>query len=147
MGLRKEGSNTGPIAGQRDKIFREACVTFFSRQLDFAKPRLILTLGKDVAAFLTECTRQLPISWASGSWPDIDAGEGPLALNVSFKDYALTVPAVAALLHPSNRAPNLKHRSYQHEKGELAERALIRDAVEYSGGADSLLNAALRAAG
>lgn len=45
MGLRTEKPETGRFPGARDKEFVARCINFFKRQLEVARPKLILTLG------------------------------------------------------------------------------------------------------
>lgn len=137
MGLRTGGRNTGEIHWHRNPAFRSECSAFFAHQLDVVRPILILALGMHVAEFLGECADNLGENWRAASWKGIDGASGPLARNVRFKAYAHPVAAVAALLHPANRKPNLRWRTYRDLEGELldgesAEKALLSDAMQAS---------------
>lgn len=146
MGLRTTFGNTNEMPGHRDPTFRKACSNFFHRQIEFVGPRLLLTLGKDVAKFAAESAENLPFNWRSGTWRGIDETEGPLIRDVRFGASAQTIPAVAALLHPANRRPNLRWRKYKNDRGEAAEVRMLEEAVELCGGHASLLNHTANAA-
>ena len=133
MGLRTGGSNTGEVRWHRNAAFRAECIAFFAHQLDVVRPALILSLGMHVAEFLGECADNLGGNWRAASWEGIDGGDGPLALDVRFKASEHPVAAVAALLHPANRRPNLRWRHYDDRNGEAAEQTLLVHAALASG--------------
>ncbi|MEO8144698.1 MAG: uracil-DNA glycosylase family protein, partial [Betaproteobacteria bacterium] len=137
MGLRETGKNTGPSPGQRSYSFRNECLTFFRRQLVLQQPRMILCLGLHAAAFLSLASPKLQV-WALEQFSKIDAAGTGLVKEVQFTDCPLTVPAVALLVHPSHRRLNIKLRTFGSLHGDEAELALLRDALDYIGGAQIL---------
>lgn len=54
MGLRCGSGATGRSPALSNPAFAERCVGFLGRQIELLQPRLILTLGKRVPAFLAE---------------------------------------------------------------------------------------------
>lgn len=133
MGLRSGGGNTGGMAWHRNAAFRSECIAFFAYQLDAVRPALILALRMHAAQFLGECADNLGENWRAAWWKGIDLDPGPLARDIRFKTHARPVAAVAALLHPANRKPNLRWRRYDGRNGEAAEQTLLRRAAQASG--------------
>jgi hypothetical protein len=124
MGLRETGT-TGRYPGSRSAEFVVACQEFLRRQVEAQAPRLILTLGAWVPAFLGT-TFAAVSSWRRArSFRDLDT-VGPLIRSAPLTPGLETT--VAALVHPSFRAASLRHRTYRGLVGAAAESRLLADA-------------------
>ena len=128
MGLRAGAKNTGRFPGASNKRYQESCRAFFLQQVAAMKPRLIITLGNWVPAFIAPLAAELDSWKASRTFTDIDQA-GSLREGVVFSQ---ETPAcsVIALTHPRFRQLNVHRRSYAGHDGKLAEEQLLRDALQ-----------------
>lgn len=132
MGLVEGGKPTRTVAGMRDAGFLQRCREFMKIQIALLKPRLILTLGTKIPAFLAPLISR-PTHWAKAkSWREIDGGDGPLLTDVHFPEVGHVV-TVACLVHPCMRYGNVRFRSYGSLTGADGEGAMLRDALRRSG--------------
>jgi uracil-DNA glycosylase len=120
MGLRDGGPETGRFAGSRDREFVNRCARFFERQLEFCKPRLILTLGLEPLTFLCRFIMNVP------------APPRLLECNEIYRAVGLadgSTVVVVGLTHPCYPS-NTRHRRYKSFTGRDAELAMIRDGLQ-----------------
>jgi hypothetical protein len=132
MGLREGSQTTGRFPGSRDPEFVERCRRFFLLQLDAQRPRLILTLGTHVPAFLAPLAPALAVWARDRNLAALDAA-GALQLNVLFNGSEAPATVVAAITHPSLRASNVRRRRFGELRGAAAELELLRQACAVSG--------------
>jgi uracil-DNA glycosylase len=129
MGLRQGTATTGRFPGSRDPAFVERCRQFLLVQLETQRPRVILTLGTYVPAFLAPLSPTL-VRWRGvASLTAIDRA-GPVVHDVNFPAVPALSPSVVALTHPSLRGSNVRHRTYGDLRGHDAEIAMLRDALD-----------------
>ena len=134
MGLRIVGGHTGPSPGADDPEFVERCESFFlDKQIAVQKPRLILALGEHSIKFIAKLSSDLDPWKEWKNFEKLDADGVSYIEKVSFKDSAEQPATVVALVHPSMRNSNAKHRHYCEQKGKGAELAMLKDALEQSG--------------
>jgi hypothetical protein len=123
MGLRTVGPETGRFCGARDRDFVNRCATFFSRQLEVARPKLILMLGLEPLRMLgPRLFGILPprtLRECASFYPRVDLRYGE--------------STILALTHPSLYFVNVRHRRYLDQVGAAAEAAMVRDAISASG--------------
>jgi uracil-DNA glycosylase len=132
MGLRKGSGTTGPFPGAADKVFVAHCRKFLIRQLDVQRPSLVITLGVYAPQILASVSPQLP-SWADRpGLKNIDE-TGPVRIGVSVSGLEGFTTTVVALVHPSLRSANLRHRRYKEAVGDAAEMLMLRDACRGAG--------------
>ena len=129
MGLRQGDATTGRFPGSRDKNFVERCRQFFLLQLEELRPRLILTLGNYVPAFIA------PLSPSLTAWRDITRlvdvdNQGPVVNDARFPSLEGVQPTVVALTHPSLRGSNVHRRRYRGYTGHGAEVEMLREAIQ-----------------
>lgn len=141
MGLRKGKRNVGDTQAHRDRNFLAACRDFFVTQIEMMRPRVLLTLGSAVPAFVAEKLEVDP-SWCAGTLKAIDAANKPVQKDVAVPDLGFTVAATVALTHPCLRPVNVRRRSYdllpshggeKKLRGHEAERMMLRDALTHAG--------------
>ena len=120
MGLRDEGSEIGPFPGGKDERFVKRCVEFFKKQLEVAKPKLIVTLGLAPLRFMAThlCRVRTPKTLA---------GCTEIYHPVSLAHGAVTV---VALTHPSLYHANVGRRKYGQLGGAEAEKEMIADGLK-----------------
>lgn len=128
-----------------DPSFIERCQVFLHSQIHAMQPRLILTLGKASPYSLGDATLR-SIGWEAflnghtgelGKFAELDAA-GKSFIHGIRTEGLLMQFSLAALLHPSNRLRNLKHRALlkRGKEGDgLAdpEAAMLRSAVQALG--------------
>lgn len=123
MGLRDGGPETGKFPGARDKHFTQRCITFFRRQLEIVRPRLILTLGLEPLQVLAQNVFDLRV---------------PKTLAACIEKYSVPLPhgdaTVVALTHPSFYHANVWRRKYAGLAGMDAEKAMIADGLKIAFG-------------
>ena len=131
MGLRRVGKDTGPSPGAADPKFVERCESFFlNYQIPTQEPRLILALGEHSIDFIAGLSCDLTEWKRCKNFKELD-GLGPVK-SVSFNgSKSITV---VALLHPSTRHGNARHRGgYKGQSGTDAELKMLKDALKKSG--------------
>ena len=128
MGLIEGEENTGEFPGVDDPGFVQRCRSFLAKQIAVQKPRLILTLGSYVPEFIVPLSSHLEAWRGYETFGDLDAS-GPLINGVRFKGASEQPATVVALVHPSMRKSNVRHRRYRGLKGEAAELAMLREAI------------------
>ena len=129
MGLSVGDRNTGPSPGARDPEFKRRCESFLIEQIAVQKPRLILTLGRFVPAFIAALSPGLAAWRRCASFSELD-DSGPLKQDVQFDGAVDLATVVVALVHPSLRKGNVWRRRYQEWTGNDAELAMLKKAVE-----------------
>ena len=134
MGLRITGKVTGQSPGAADPEFVKRCESFFlEKQIAVQKPRLILALGKYSIKFIAQLSPDLAEWKKCKTFPQLDDSDlGPLVKKVRFNGSKPTT--VVALLHPSTRHGNARHRgSYKGQSGIDAELKMLKRALKKSG--------------
>lgn len=129
VGLREGTATTGVFPGAKDKAFVARCQSFFLKQVEVQRPKVILTLGGHVPSLIAPLAPQLDVWKGVKKLKDIDAKEAAVVHGVQFWD-ALPSVTVAALTHPSLRHANVGRREYQGEHGHRAEMRML--SVAYS---------------
>lgn len=127
MGLRSKGK-TGPFPGATDPAFVSHCVEFLSVQLSEQRPSLVITLGMNVPPLLAHLSRDLN-DWTEQRGIKHLDGTGPVRTKVRFAGIPSFSTTVVALIHPSLRHGSLRFRSYRGMVGDVAEVAMLRDAM------------------
>ena len=128
MGLRAGKTTTGPFPGAKDDEFVKHCLEFLLDQIQAQRPSLVISLGMQVPPALSVISPELE-SWGSGRGLRHIDKVGAVKHGVTFEkieDYKTTV---VALLHPSLRHANLRHRRYGNTSGSDAELAMLRDGI------------------
>jgi len=137
MGLRsgQEARNIGDIPAHRDANFLAACRDFFVTQIEMMHPRILLTLGSAVPAFVAMKLKVDP-SWCAGTLKAIDEASASVQKDVAVPDLGFTIAAVVALTHPCLRPANVRRRSYKKGllrlRGQDAEEAMLGDALAHA---------------
>jgi len=120
MGLRQAEPETGTFPGARDPNFVTRCVNFFKRQLEVARPKLILTLG---AAPFRVLAKNFIIHETT-----------PKTLTACSKIYTVSLgygdATFVALTHPSFYGMNVTRRRYGQLAGRDAEKAMIHEGLK-----------------
>lgn len=133
MGIKQGDEATGKFPGAKSPQFIDACQKFLIEQIKVQLPKLIVTLGNYVPAFIAPLSKELA-SWRDcESVTKLDAMNRQLVSPVHFSEVAEYTTTIAALTHPSFRRLNVKHRKYNDATGNDAELALLKDAVLTSG--------------
>ncbi len=128
MGLRAGTATTGPFPGAADSAFVTHCEAFLVEQLAVQRPALVLSLGVHVPRALGRISPELE-SWARGkSLRHLDS-VGPVRAGVSVPGIDGYRTTVVALVHPSLRHANLRHRRYNGVTGADAELAMLRNGM------------------
>jgi uracil-DNA glycosylase len=127
MGLRDGGKETGPFPGlpgicstREFKDFSRRSLGFFLFQLEFSRPRLILTLGLEPIRALAHEVFHIP---KPSSMTEITEIYREVRL-----PYGHTT--LVALTHPSFYGRNVGNRRYGVESGKKAENAMIADGLK-----------------
>jgi len=132
MGLKAGRVATGEFPGARDADFVQRCRAFMLEQLRVTQPRLILTLGTHVPAFLAPLSPALNPTWSHvTSLLQLDTQNAALVPHARFHTVTHDV-TVAALTHPSRRHINVTRRLYKGHQGDDAEAQLLHDALTAS---------------
>ncbi|MEO7000431.1 MAG: hypothetical protein ABI068_01325 [Ktedonobacterales bacterium] len=132
MGLKAGRVATGEFPGARDADFVQRCRAFMLEQLRVTQPRLILSLGTHVPAFLAPLSPALNPTWSNvTSLLQLDTQNAALVPHVQFPSVTHDV-TVAAITHPSRRHINVTRRLYKGHQGDDAEALLLRDALAAS---------------
>jgi uracil-DNA glycosylase len=118
MGLRAVGPETGRFPGAKDPGYADRCATFFRRQIEVARPRIIIALGLEPLRFLSNRVFGFRPPDALSKCDQI---YGPLPLA---HGGATLVP----LTHPALYFANVGRRTFRDHRGIEAERALVRAA-------------------
>ena len=118
MGLRARGPETGRFPGANDRRYADRCVTFFRRQIEVARPRIIVTLGLEPLRFLG---RRVFGFRPPDAMSRCDRIYAPLAV-------AHGETALVALTHPALYFANVGRRRFGAHAGAEAERAMVRAA-------------------
>lgn len=133
MGIKQGDEATGKFPGAKNPQFVDACQKFLLEQIKAQQPKLIITLGNHVPAFIAPLSRELT-SWCDcESVTTLDAMNRQLISPVHFSEIAEYATTIAALTHPSFRRLNVKYRKYNGLTGNDAELSLLKDAVLKSG--------------
>ena len=127
MGLIEGEKNTGEFPGASDQTFVQRCRSFLEKQIEVQKPRLILTLGSWVPWFIEPLSSHLAAWRGYETFGELDAS-GPLKNDVRFKGSGEQAVTVVALVHPSMRNSNVRHRRYCGQTGKDAELKMLQDA-------------------
>jgi len=132
MGLRAGSKSTGKFPRASDPRFGGFvghCKDFLLQQFKCQKPSLVLTLGVEVPFLLGDMSPELA-KWASKLGIIHLDSVGPVQFNVTFEGLDEFKTSVVALIHPSMRNSNLKHRRYCGVIGHDAELAMLRDGLK-----------------
>lgn len=125
MGLRTKGKSTDPNPGAEVSEFREHCKGFLLDQLATQRPRLVLVLGLNVPPVVGEMSAQLASWIAVRNYKQLDGmlhgAAGPIVRGVAFRGLDGFSTTVVALIHPSYRPANLRHRAAGLELKMLRE--------------------------
>jgi hypothetical protein len=135
MGL-GNGPNTGRFPGAWDHQFVQSCRDFFILQLTLQRPSLVLVLGRHVPPLLAPLSPSLArcslARWEKiRNFRELDEADAALISNVKIENLDFTF-TVAALIHPSLRGPNLRHRSFRGLFKAAAEREILIEAWKTS---------------
>ncbi|PLS79573.1 MAG: hypothetical protein CYG59_12535 [Chloroflexi bacterium] len=133
MGLRAGSNTTGKFPGAYDADFVERCRSFLAEQIAVQQPRLILTLGNYVPSILASLSTDLGQWRKNHSLIQLDALGVPIVTDVRFHEDYNWRTAVVALTHPSLRPANIGRRHYRELRGNEAEVAMVREAINVSG--------------
>ena len=129
MGLFQGANSVGRFPGARDSHFVQQCQIFLGEQMRVVKPRLLLTLGKEILRPVAALSSDL------GSWSEmeslemLDRGKRALVYPATFPGVPHSV-AVVALTHPAFRHLNVPRRRYKTLSGDAAEQAMLKDALD-----------------
>jgi hypothetical protein len=115
--------STGRFPGSRDPAYVHRCQQFLLRQLEAQQPRMILTLGAYVPAFLAPLAEKLRL-WQNVT--RLSAIDPPVVRDVEFDGADAPSCSVVALTHTSMRGSNVHRRRYAGFVGHEAELAMIR---------------------
>jgi hypothetical protein len=128
---KNESSGRFPGADNHSFVYR--CRAFLLKQIQMQKPRLMLTLGKEVPPVLAPLARELTAAWSGATTlQELDHRDTALVRGARFPG-APHLTTLVALTHPANREPNVKRRRYHGLEGNGAEHALVRDGLEACG--------------
>ena len=127
MGLRQGAKTTGNFPGAKDSDFVGRCQEFFIQQLQSQEPRLIITLGTYVPKFLSRLSPNLTSWKKSGGFKRIDEEKTALITDVKFDNVDIKC-TIVAILHPSFRLSNVRHRKWEDLEGHQAEIAMLSKA-------------------
>ncbi len=120
MGLRVKGRETGRFPGAKDKPFVRRCITFFERQLEVGRPKLIMALGIEpfrvLAKPVFDLDRPKTLTACAEIYPSVQLAHGSAT--------------VVALTHPSLSHLNIGRRKYGQLAGAEAEKAMIADGLK-----------------
>lgn len=132
MGLRAGPRNTGRFPGASDRGFVDRCRGFLLEQLAAQRPRLLLTLGSHVPAFVAPLSPDLG-AWAGAkSLSGLDAAGVPVIARAAFDGLPGLTSSVVALTHPSLRPASVWRRRYGGLAGDAAEVAMLEAALRAS---------------
>ena len=134
MGL-CEGDDSFDYSGRAHGAFRTACSAFLRAQIEFQRPRLILTLGRHVPPILAELSHELSV-WLRTDLRLDDLDATPLIPNAGFQLSSGWIhrAAVVPLAHPS--MPNGSRRKPSgYSPGWKGEMEVIRTGWGESGDA------------
>jgi uracil-DNA glycosylase len=123
MGLRKGVSTMGKFPGSKDRGFVDRCREFLNVQIQVQRPKLILTLGSWVPAFIAATSNDLSHWGKAKSFALIDA-ESPMVLNAQFSEAGHTAHVIA-LTHPCLRNSNVGRRRFGRFRGHRAEMKML----------------------
>lgn len=129
VGLREGSNNIGKFPGASDSAFVAHCKAFLLQQFKYQRPSLVLTLGTYVPFVIGTMSPELA-PWAFKRGLKHLDSVGPLQFNVSFPSIEDFKTSVVALIHPSMRESNLRHRQYGGFVGNKAELAMMKDGLE-----------------
>ena len=132
MGLIAGSSSTGIFPGAADPEFMAHCKRFLIRQLEAQRPSLLVTLGIEVPPVVGHLSPQLA-PWAAGQGLRHLDTVGPVQTNVSFPGIENYLTTAVALIHPSQRDANVRHRHYLGTVGHRAEAQMLHDACALAG--------------
>ncbi|PWF55615.1 hypothetical protein [Massilia glaciei] len=125
MGLRTVGNSTAINPAHKNVDFRKINAAFLKQQIAIIRPKLIIVLGSKAPILLSQVSDDLGC-WRKFNFAEID--EAGLAFRRNVKLEAMNLICVA-ILHTSFRGPNLRLRKYGDLTGNLAEVALLQDAL------------------
>ena len=128
MGLRVGSKAMGKFPGASDAGFVDRCRAFFLLQLKAQRPRIVLTLGSWVPAFIAPLSYKLKHWSGVKSFTEIDSSK-PWVKNVVFSQTDFYVDVIA-LTHPCLRSSNVHRRRYKTFVGHEAELKMIKDAMK-----------------
>ena len=132
MGLRESGKSTGKFPGAKDKKFVQRCLDFLEEQIEIQRPALILTLGNIVPYTIALRSETLAPWRKCRTFAEYDK-QGPVVHDVRFQNILNYPCAVVILTHPSMRSVNVWRRQYGEIKGNMAEIAMVKEAMTYIG--------------
>ncbi|MGH9629211.1 MAG: hypothetical protein ACRD7E_12900, partial [Bryobacteraceae bacterium] len=113
--LRAAGPETGRFPGARDREFVKRCVRFFERQMEVARPKVILTLRVEPLRALGQGVFGIPTPSTLAACDQIYPRSPMAHGRVS----------VVALTHPSLYYANVARRRFRSYTGTDAERAML----------------------
>jgi uracil-DNA glycosylase len=132
MGLIQGSNPLGEFPGARDADFIRRCQRFLALQMSIVQPKLILTLGKEILKAVAALSPDLK-SWAAAeSLGMLDQHNNALVYPSIFAGVPHAV-AVVALTHPALRHLNIGRRRYKTFVGNVAEQAMLKDALDKIG--------------
>jgi len=130
MGLRRGKSSIGLFPGFTDETYMKNNDAFLQLQFDTLTPKLVIVLGSVAPKVLARIGKGSGIDvWCNFNFKNVDQKQRGLIENISF---GTVTTNLVALIHPSMRRLNLRHRTYNHLIGHDAEIALLRDAMKKS---------------
>lgn len=130
IGLAREAPKEGRFPGADDAAYVERCRDLLCAQIRTMKPRLVLTLGRYVPAFIAPISPQLSHWKSRRTYKDLDA-RGPAVSEVHLADGTAPPFGVAALVLPSRRPGTVGRRRFGRRSGHNAEVAMVRAALEH----------------
>jgi hypothetical protein len=134
MGLSSGDVSKGRFPGESDLGFVARCREYLAEQLKVQRPRVVLTLGCFVPPLVAPLAPQLS-KWSHPklTLAELDEQACAVAHQVEFEGTNSVICSVVALVHPSYRRVNVKHRRFQSHSGDEAEIAMVRNALKHCG--------------
>ena len=112
-----------PFPGRHDDAFVERCFHFFKRQMEVARPKLILILGLKPVQVLSKHVFHIDVPETLHACEGIDA-----AVRLAHGDVR-----IAAITQPSMYNRNVGGRRYAGLTGKDAEIAMVKAAINCAG--------------
>ncbi len=125
MGLIPGDKNTGESPGFLDPSFRGRCAEYLRFQIDTIRPRAVVTMGLEAFAVVREAIPAIRGERRLVQWSTIDCCGQQFLRRVILGGQLF---CLAALVHPSFRNSNYRHRSFEDKTGNAAEIELLRRA-------------------
>jgi len=129
LGIRKGSEGTGKSPAFQDLNFIDYCRSFFIKQVELQKPRLIIVLGKYPALFLAPINEKLSLWKKFTNFKYLDENNLQVIKNVIISNNIITNFIV--LVHPSLRHLNIAKRKYLDFTGHEAEIQMIKEGLNF----------------